>query len=73
MQEVFGECDEENEDERIDETTSCFSLFTLEYMHGLQVQDPELAELITYLSTDDLPVSDESARKSVMKANQRRM
>ena len=32
----------------------------------MQRQDPELAEIITYLSTGDLPMSDKAARKILM-------
>ena len=32
----------------------------------MQRQDPELAEIITYLSTGDLPASDKAARKLLM-------
>ena len=32
----------------------------------MQRQDPELAEIITYLSTGDLPMSDKAARNILM-------
>ena len=35
-------------------------------MSLMQRQDPELAEIITYLSTGDLPASDKAARKILM-------
>ena len=39
-------------------------------MHILQKQDPELAEIINYLGAGVLPISDKSARKIVMIADQ---
>ena len=39
-------------------------------MPVLQKQDPELAEINNYLGTGDLPISDKSARKIVMIADQ---
>ena len=42
------------------------SVFSLEDMPLIQSQDPELAEIITYLSTGDLPMSDKAARKILM-------
>ena len=35
-----------------------------------QKKYPKLAEMITYLSTDDLPISDRSARTILMLADQ---
>ena len=58
--------DTENEDEK--DNFNC--VFALEDMPFLQKEDPELAGMITYLSTDDLPISDRSARKSLMLADQ---
>ena len=39
-------------------------------MPVLQKQDPDLAEIINYLFAGDLPISDKSARKIVMIADQ---
>ena len=61
--------DNEDENEKI-EKTDFFPVFALEYKPNLQTHDPELAEIITYLNTVDLSVSDKSARKIIMIADQ---
>ena len=43
-----------------------YSGFALEDMPLMQRQDPELAEIISYLSTGDLPMTDKAARKILM-------
>ena len=45
-------------------------MFALEDMPFLQKEDPDLAGMITYLGTGDLPISDKSVRKSSMLADQ---
>ena len=55
--------DTENEEEEIHEGDNFNSVFALEDMPFLQKEDPDLAGMITYLSTGDLPISDRSARK----------
>ena len=45
-------------------------MFALEDMPFLQNEDPDLAGMITYLSTGDLPISDRSARNILMLADQ---
>ena len=62
--------DTENEEEEIHEGDNFNYVFALEDMPFLQKEDPELAGMITYLSTDDLPISDRSARKSLVLADQ---
>ena len=63
MQEVLGAYEEENGDEIVGEIESFYSVFALEDIPVLQKQDPELAEIINYLGTGDLPISDKSVRK----------
>ena len=46
-----------------EEEDTFYSVFLLEDMPLMQRQDPELAKIITYLSTGDLPMSDKDARK----------
>ena len=46
------------------------SVFALEDMPFLQKEDPDLAGMITYLSTGDLSISDRSARTILMLADQ---
>ena len=41
-------------------------MFALEHIPLMQRQDPELAEIIRYLSKDHLPMSDKAARKILM-------
>ena len=45
-------------------------MFALEDIPFLQSEDPYLAEMITYLSTGDLPISDTSARRILMLTDQ---
>ena len=54
----------------MDEGDNFYSGFSLEDMPVLQNEDPEFAEMITYLSTGDLPISDWSARTILMLADQ---
>ena len=70
MQEVFIGYEEENGDERLGEIESFNYVFPLEDMPVLQKQDPELAEITNYLGAGHLPISDKSARKIVMIAEQ---
>ena len=63
---LWGYNDTEGENAEMDESESFYSVCALEDMPNLQKQDPEFAELVIYLSTGDLPVSDKSARKIVM-------
>ena len=70
MQEVICDNEEENGNERLGEIESFNYVFALEHMPVLLKQDPELAEIINYLSAGDLPISDRSARKIVMIADQ---
>ena len=67
---VGGYDDTENEEEEIQEGDNFNSVFSLEDMPFLQKEDPDLAGMITYLSTDDLPISDRSARKILMLTDQ---
>ena len=62
MQEVLGGYEEENGDERLGELNPFIPFFVLEDMLILQKQDPKLAEIINYLGTGDLPISDKSSR-----------
>ena len=52
----------QNAMEEIHEGDIFNSVFALEDMPFLQKEDPEVAEMITYLSTDNLHISDRSAR-----------
>ena len=70
MQEMICDNEEENGDERLGEIESFNYVFALEHMPVLLKLDPELAEIINYLSAGDLPISDRSARKIVMIADQ---
>ena len=45
-------------------------MFALDDMPFLQKEDPDLARLLTYLSTGDLPISYRSARNFLMLADQ---
>ena len=45
-------------------------MFAIEDRPFLQKEDHALAGMITYLSTDDLSISDRSARKILMLADQ---
>ena len=56
---------EEVENEK-EEKDSYHSVCALEDMPLMQRQAPELAEIITYLSTGNLPASDKVARKILM-------
>ena len=64
-----GYYDTENEEEEIHEGDNFNSVFALEHMPFLQKDDPDLAGIITYLSMDDLPISDRSAGKMLMLAD----
>ena len=67
---MLGGYEEENGDERLGIIESFYSVFALEDIPFLQKQETELAEIINYLGTGDLPISDKSARKIVMIADQ---
>ena len=69
-QDVLGGYEEENGDDKLGEIESFYSVFALEDTPVLQKRDPELAEIINYLGTGNLPISDKSARKIVMTADQ---
>ena len=58
--------DAEDVEKEREEEDIFYSVFALEDMPLMQRQDPELAEIITYLSTGDLPKSDKAARKILM-------
>ena len=53
----------ENEEEDIHEGDIFNSVFALEDMPLLQKEDPDLAEVFTYLSTGNLLISDRSAKQ----------
>ena len=67
MQRYWGyrRCDEDTEEveNEKEEKDIYHSVCALKDMPLMQRQDPELAEIITYLSTGDLPASDKAARK----------
>ena len=57
---------EEVENEKEEKDIYYYSVCALEDMPLMQRKDPELAEIITYLCTGDLPASDKAARKILM-------
>ena len=60
----------EDVEKEIEEKDTFYSVFALEDMPLMQRQDPKLAEIITYLSTGDLPMSDKAERKILMMEDQ---
>ena len=58
--------DAEDVEKEREEEDILYSVSALEDMPLMQRQDPELAEIITYLSTGDLSMSDKAARKILM-------
>ena len=60
----------EDVNERIENNQYFYSVFASEDMPNLQRQSPELAEIIPYLNTGDLPVSDKCATKIIVIADQ---
>ena len=67
---VDGYEDTEEVEKEKEERNIYYSVCALEDMPLMQRQDPELAEIITYLSTGDLPASDKAARKLLMLEDQ---
>ena len=57
---VWNEDIEESENEKETEAIN-HSVYALEDLPLMQKQDPELSEIITYLSTGDLPKSDRAS------------
>ena len=60
----------EDVDKEIEEEDIFYSVFALKDMPLMHRHDPELAEIITYLSTGDLPMSDKAERKILMMEDQ---
>ena len=60
----------EDVEKEIEEEDTFYSVFALEDMPLMQRQDMEPAEIMTYLTTGDLPMSDKATTKIVMMVNQ---
>ena len=67
---TVGRYDDTENEKEIHEGDIFNSVFALEDMPFLQKEDPDLAGMITYLSTGDLTISDRSARTILMLADQ---
>ena len=63
---VDGYEDTEEVENEKEERNIYYSVCALEDIPLMQRKDPEQAEIITYLSTGDLPASDKAARKILM-------
>ena len=67
---VGGYEDAEDVEKEREKENTFYSVFALEDMLLMQRQDQELAEIITYLSTGDLLMSDKATRKILMMEDQ---